>query len=260
MFLNNTELSKECSVVTEWTYWLAARFLEKIRDTPVDSELAERLVGELQLSQSSANYLFNFAELKLSDLCLRSKTRLSSLYFQVQHKVGSRSLYLFLEAIKERLERVYLIVLEERLDSTDTEPCSRTTISLCQLREEIKFCLSSTLHLDTYLEALQNRFDAECSKVPYFAPLLLKKLADEVDIFKSIEQLEKAVGISLNHWTSLTFNQTKILQSQILERLYPISLVVYKQSQQVLSVAPPNLDVVNLDITRQRSRTIRAIV
>lgn len=258
MFLNNTELSKECSVVTEWTYWLAARFLEKIRDIPVDSELAERLLGELCLCESS-NYLFKFAQLNLNNLCSQSQARLSSTYFQVQHKAGSRSLYLFLLAIKERLEKVYIAALEERLNSTDTELCNRASLILYQLREEIKFCLSTTIHLDTYLEVLQNRFQAKCPKVPYFAPLLLKKLADEVEVFKSIEQLEKAVKFSLNQWTGLNYSQTKILQSQILERLYPISLVVYKQSQQVLSVAPPNFDVVDFNITRQRSRTIRAV-
>lgn len=103
-----------------------------------------------------------------------------------------------------------------------------------ETKEQIKFYVESTLHLNEYLSILQSHFQERCSEKPFFSSLLEKYLDEQMNSIELLYQVEQSVGYSFSDWGNFNLEQSKLLKEKILDISQQSCLKLYKMCCQML--------------------------
>ena len=98
-----------------------------------------------------------------------------------------------------------------------------------RLRQEIHLLAFEFVQSSAFLGNIKSEFMQRSAEEPFFAPLLMQSLKQNLDSLKFRRQLEAAVNCPTYLWSSLRRPQKLMIRQQILSHLSPLCLEVYTQ-------------------------------
>ena len=98
-----------------------------------------------------------------------------------------------------------------------------------RLRQETHLLAFEFVQSSAFLGNLKSEFMQSNLEEPFFAPLLMQSLTQNLDSLKLRRQIEAIVSCPAYLWSSLRRPQKLMIRQQILAQLYPLCLEVYTQ-------------------------------